>query len=102
MYIYIYIFFVIILIKFFYQVGYMIDWFDFHNFYSFLYIIFILLGIVYCYNFAANNNSNNDDSDDCDDYAISEDCVTIQVKKSDLDNAVNAIKKLKGELKNMQ
>ena len=89
----------------------MIDWFNFSGFYSFLYIIFILLSVVYVFDYASNNSSSsncnadensecdedNDENSDCDE----DDSITIKIKKEDLDKTVCAIKKLKKDMKNV-
>lgn len=80
----------------------MIDWFNFNNFYSFLYIIFLLLGIAYLSNYVTNCTT---DSDACDseevDCTDEEDCLTIKMNKSDLIKTIDSIKKLQTDMKNI-
>ena len=56
------------------------------------------MGIMYVYNYAVNNSSTNCEGTD---YCEEETCKTIRIKKGDLDKTINAIKKLKKNMKTM-
>lgn len=73
----------------------MLDWFSFSNFYSFLYIIFILVGLGYISNYINGITSTTDD--DC----TTDDCVTITLKKTDHDKTIASIKKLEKNIKKL-
>lgn len=72
----------------------MLDWFSFSNFYSFLYIIFILVGLGYISNYI---NSVTSTTDEC----TTDGSVTITMKKTDHDKTIASIKKLEKNIKKL-
>ena len=91
----------------------MIDWFSFNNFYSFLYIAFIIFGISYISDFINNLSSNNNctDIDTCSDNSEIIDlcstddlnidsCTTIIIEKAKYDKALLCLTNLKNEINN--
>lgn len=76
----------------------MLDWFSFSNFYSFLYIIFILVGLGYISNYI---NGTTTDNTCTTDETCEDDCLTIEMKRTDLDKTISSIKKLEKNIKNL-